>query len=399
MSNNTPSIDSMLGIISNANQTASILESQRSTANNLISTMERNLDSLSKLSMNESDKLGNITDRNNAFLNQNLNNLGTTVKDNLQHGFAADLVAIERNGAGNLTAVDRVGNAVMSAVERNGNINSSATERNGGTVLSAVDRNGAANLIAAERIGSANISSLERIGSTLGMLGEKTNSVIANGFKDTAVSSERNFGETRLFNAQQFQNIERRAGDYYVQTEKNFGNIQNDLVRVENSLGRLSDTHHNATMIELLKTHAALDKSIDRNELNLTKQAAENYANVQIDAAKNRLSIEQKISDMGNDIKFTLLKDNNETRNILNKNYSESLRDGLNSEKIIHALHHHGHHDHYDHHHGHHHRHHGYDDANVIYDYRHNYGNRYDSRSPRRGRGGRGDGDGGGRGD
>ena len=47
-------------------------------------------------------------------------------------------------------------------------------------------------------------------------------------------------------------------------------------------------------MIELIKTHAALDKSIDRNEIQITRQASDNYANIQIEAAKNKAALEQK---------------------------------------------------------------------------------------------------------
>ena len=64
-------------------------------------------------------------------------------------------------------------------------------------------------------------------------------------------------------------------------------------------------------MIELLKVQASLDKSIDKSEMNLSKQAADNYANIQIEAAKNHLGLEQKLAEIGNDIKLSIIKDNN----------------------------------------------------------------------------------------
>ena len=107
--------------------------------------------------------------------------------------------------------------------------------------------------------------------------------------------------------------------------------MNNDLLRVENSLGRLSDQHFAASQIELLKATALLDKGADKNaaelykqnadsfaktqldmaklELSLAKQAAENFANVQIENAKNRLGLEQKIVETGNDIKMNVLKE------------------------------------------------------------------------------------------
>jgi hypothetical protein len=229
-------------------------------------------------------------------------------------------------------------------------------ERIGADNINATDRNGAANLLTSERIGN-NISSLLN----------QNNNLLNTSIKNAEVTSERNFGETRLFNSTQNQNLERRVGDYHLQTERNFHNINNDLLKVENSLGRLADNHHNANMVELLKVHAALDKSIDRNEMNLSRQASDNYANIQIEAAKNRLGLEQKISEMGNDIKLSIIKDNNDTRNLINSYNNDNIRNDLQAEKIIHALHHHyphhhhyDHHDHHDRHHDRHHDHHYY---------------------------------------
>jgi hypothetical protein len=145
-----------------------------------------------------------------------------------------------------------------------------------------------------------------------------------------------------------------------------FKHVNNDLLKVENSLGRLADNHHNSSMIELLKVHSALEKGIDRSEMSITRQAADNYANIQIEAAKNRLGLEQKISDIGNDIKLSIIKDNNETRNLINSHNNDNIRNDLQSERIIHALHHH-HPYHHPHHHPHHH-HGGYDNY-----HHHNY--------------------------
>jgi len=48
-------------------------------------------------------------------------------------------------------------------------------------------------------------------------------------------------------------------------------------------------------MMEMLKIHSSLDKSIANSELNITKQNADNYANIQIEAAKNKMALENKI--------------------------------------------------------------------------------------------------------
>jgi hypothetical protein len=38
----------------------------------------------------------------------------------MQHGFNADITAIERKSAANTATTDRVGNALSSAIDRNG---------------------------------------------------------------------------------------------------------------------------------------------------------------------------------------------------------------------------------------------------------------------------------------
>jgi len=356
-----PSIDAMLGIISNNNQTSAILDNQRAVTESIKNSMERNTQGLSSIVANDADRIVNIVDRNNAFANQNLNTIGSSLKDILQHGFSADLTAIERTSAANAATTDRVGNSLSSAIERNGSMNMNTTERTS-----------AANAIASERIGGQ-----------LATLVEKNNREIMSGFKENMLTSERNFGETKLFNATQNQFIERKLGEYYVQSERNFGKLENDLSRVENSIGRLIDNHHNLTMMEMLKMNNGLEKSIANSELTIVKQAADNYANTQIEAAKNKLSLEQKITEVAGEIKLANIKDNNDTRALINNYNNDSMRFDLQSERIIHAMHHH--HPHHHHHDRHHDR-----------DYHHHYYNNFDGR---RGGRGRGDGGGDGRGD
>jgi hypothetical protein len=321
MNNGSQSVDSMLGIINNASQTSTLLESQRNAVDTLRATQERNLNALMQSLASDNQRAEHLNQLNNSFANQNLNSIGTSLKELIQTNANHQLSAIERNGAEN---------------------------------LNATDRNGAANLVTSERIGN-----------TLASLLNQTNNTLNTSIKEGGITTERNFGESRLFNSTQNQILERRIGDYHLQTERNFHNINNDLLKVENSLGRLADNHHNANMIELLKVHASLDKSIDRSEMNLSKQASDNYANLQIEAAKNRLGLEQKLAEVGNDIKLSIIKDNNETRNLINSYNNDNVRNDLQTEKIIHALHHHHPHHHHDYHHDYHHRHH--DDRHHHY--------------------------------
>jgi len=328
------SIDAMLGILNNANQTATIVDSQRNISDSLRAATERNLNALMQGISSENQKTENLITMNNAFANQNLATIGSSLKDLIQTTGNTQLSAVERTGATSVGAVDRVGSLLSHSLERIGGDNINATERTS----------------------AASIGATERIGNNLSSLLSANNNLLNTSIKEGQVTSERNFGETRLFNSTQNQNLERRIGDYYVQSERNFHNINNDLLKVETSLGRLMDNHYNTGMMELLKVHSSLDKSINQSENNLTRQSADYYANIQIEAAKNKLGLEQKITEMG----LNIIKDNNDTRNLINSYNNDNLRNDVQTEKIIHALHHH----HYDHHR--HHRHH--DD-----DYRHHH--------------------------
>jgi len=334
------SVDSMLGILNNANQTAVLIDSQRNIAENLRSANERSLNNIVNTIDTGNNKTENLINMQNQFANQNLATLGTSLKDMINVTSGANLTAIERNGALGVNATDRNSSLLSHSLERIGADNINATERNG-----------AVNLVAAERIGN-----------NLANLLNQNNNLLNAGIKDGMVITERNFGESRLFNSTQNQIIERKIGDYHLQNERNFHGLNNDLLKVENSLGRLADNHHNSSMIELLKVHSAIEKGIDRSEMSITRQAADNYANIQIEAAKNRLGLEQKISDIGNDIKLSIIKDNNDTRNLINSYNNDNIRNDLQTERVIHALHHHHPHHHphnheygYDNYHHHHH--------------------------------------------
>jgi len=343
---NGQSVDSMLGVISNANQTATIIDSQRTIADSLRAANERNLNAVMNSINTDNQRSDHLINLHNAFANQNLSTLGSSLKDMLQSTASTQLSATERNGAAGINATDRVGSMLSHSLERIGGDNINATERTG----------------------ALSVNTTERVGGNLSTLLSQNNNLLNTAIKEAGIISERNFGETRLFNSTQNQNLERRIGDYYLQAERNFHGLNNDLLKVENSLGRLADNHHNASMIELLKVQASLDKSIDRNELNLTRQASDNYASMQIEAAKNRLGLEQKMTELGNDIKLTLLKDNNDTRNLINSYNNDNIRNDLQSEKIIHALHHHyPHHHHHHPHHDYHHRHHDREHHNHFY--------------------------------
>ena len=317
----TQTVDTMLGLMNNCQQTNTLIENQRAIAEGIRGADERNTIALSSLIDRDSDRSINMQDRNHGFTNQNINAIGSSLRDIIQSGFSQDQAAIERTAAMNLGTTERVGNSIGLAVERNGGLNHSTTER---------------------------------VGGTLGMAIEKNNKEIMSGFKDSDLATERNFGETRLYNSTLSHGLQQKIGDYYLNTEKNFGKVELDLSKVENSIGRQIDhTYHN-TVVELLKLKNDLQKDIASSEKVITKQADEHFNYSQIEAVKNKYEIQKNIVDGNNELKYFNYKDGNDTRDLFKDYKKEDLRTDLQYEKLIHALHHHYPHGHHHAHHGHH---------------------------------------------
>jgi len=413
------------GIIDNGKQTATILEGQRAMADNVINNNIRDV-----------NKLTDSIEKNGHFYTQNLNQIGSTLRDVMERNGTASITAVEKTAKAlsdsisdktNLIShsIERIGGDNINATERVGALNLASTERNAGSLGIALERVGAAAVNTSERIGSTNGIAIERTNANMNMVGNSILGSIATGFKENMIETLRDSGENKLFVATQVQGLDKQIGSYFQQGQRDIGRLETDLSKVENSLGRVADNHYASSQIELLKATSMLDKNTDRVgadlarqgaenfaktqlemsklELSMAKQAAENYAATQIEAAKNRMGIEQKILEVGNDVKTTLLKDGFDTKRLLEQRNTENLRDNLNTEKVIHGMHHH-----YGNHHGHHHwghnRHHGHDwgygeGPYIVNDLRQNYHNRNDDRrrrdddDDRGGRGGRGGGD------
>jgi len=292
----------------------------------------------------------NAVERNGVANLVSLERLGNQLGTSYERIGSANLAAIERNGATNLVASERIGNYIGTSYERIGSAN-----------LAAIERNGATNLVASERIGNELGGNIERIGNVLNSGNKDILNEISSKFKDVLIGTERSIGDAKLFYAKQANKIENQAGNYFAANQNNFGNLRNDVLKVENNLERLSCQHFASGQLELLKSGNLLHKNADKNacdlakqngeqfaksqldisrlELSLTKQAAENYANIQIEAVKNRLILEQKIVETGKDTLMYLMKDTEGTRDLISKINNGLMRDSFNSEKIIHAMH------------------------------------------------------------
>lgn len=378
----------VFGLMDNGRQTSAIIDNTRIVADNAINMNTR-----------EFGRVHDNIERNALNTNNLIGKVETGIKDTIDTTSRNAMDAIERTGGAAVATTEKTGYANLVSLEHLGTQLGNQVERTGASAVSAAEKNGSANLVASERIGNQLGNALERIGGNLAVGNMDTLNAVSSGFKETLLGAERAIGDSKLFTSTQINNVEKQAGDYFAANQRNFGNVTNDLLKVENSLGRLSDQHFASGQLELLKVATMLDKNSDKNtfelakqsaenanksqldmsrlELSITKQAADNYANVQIEAAKNRLGLEQKILDTGKETLLTLLKDGEGTRSLINKYNTDNLRDNYQSEKIIHAMdHHYGHHGHHGHHdHGWGHR--GIrEDHNVVYDYRHNYHNR-----------------------
>jgi hypothetical protein len=409
----------MFGLFDNSRQTTQILDGTRSVGENIVNSSAR-----------EFGRIHDNIERNAINTNQLIGKSESGIKDTVHQTATTNLSATERTGAANITSLFQGNTALMNAIERNGGNSVSTAEKVGSAILTglsdrtanineSIERVATDTHSAIERTGALNLAAIERTGATAHNAIERMGGVNLAAIQNVGMNLERSNGDSKLLNATHFNQVEKQAGDYFAASQRNFGSIDNNLLKVENSLGRLSDQHFAASQIELLKAASLLDKNIDKTsgelyrqgadnsaktqldiaklELSLAKQASENFANIQIENAKNRLGIEQKIVESGNDIKMNLLREAESVKSLINERNTEYLRDNLQNEKIIHAMdHHYGHHGHHWHHghHGHHHGHHhrwDYDDAPaVVYDYRHNYNNNDDRRgrrndSPRRG--------------
>jgi hypothetical protein len=92
------------------------------------------------------------------------------------------------------------------------------------------------------------------------------------------------------------------------------------------SLKDIIQHRFNADLTAIERTSAATAATTDR------------VGNTQIEAAKNRLGLEQKIIENATDIKLSNIKDNIDTCNLINGYNNDNIQNDLQSEKIIHAI-------------------------------------------------------------
>jgi len=170
---NGQSVDAMLGIINNANQTATIVDSQRNIADSLRAANERNLGSLLNTVNTDNQRTNQLMNMHNEFANQNLSSLGSSLKDMIQSTASIQLSATERNGAAGINATDRVGSMLSHTLERVGGDNINATERTGALA----------------------VNTTERVGGNISTLLSQNNNILNTAIKDASVTTERNFGE------------------------------------------------------------------------------------------------------------------------------------------------------------------------------------------------------------
>ena len=164
--NTSQSVDSMLGIINNASQTATLLESQRNAVDTIRATQERNLNALMQSLASENQRNEHLSQMNNAFATQNANSIASGLKDLINTSYNNQLSATERIGSTTMGAIDRVGSTLSHNLERIG----------------------ADNINATERTGTANLLTSERIGNNMASLLNQTNNILNSSIKESAIS-------------------------------------------------------------------------------------------------------------------------------------------------------------------------------------------------------------------
>ena len=167
---------------------------------------------------------------------------------------------------------------VLASQERQNIATESRDNRNTQFIVDRIDDTSARTLASVERVMDATNNHY----SSLGIQAEKLANENAGLFADASAqlshfgreTAKEHYDIRRDISISQ-GSIERQAGDYFAKS-------QQDLVKVENSIGRQADSLHNQSMLKLSQ---------------LELQAANNTAYIQLEAAKNKADLSKQLSD------------------------------------------------------------------------------------------------------
>ena len=210
------------------------------------------------------------------------------------------------------TTPDYSQNFVLASQERQAIATEQRDNRNVNYIIDKIDDTSSRNLQATERtLDAVNIHA-----GNLGIQAEKLqNETVVNFGKASSELSHfaretaKEHYEIRRDIAQTEGRIQLQAGDYFAKS-------QQDLVKVENSLGRQSDNIHAQTMLKLGS---------------LELQSANNFAAIQLEAAKNKSDIYSALAECCCEVKERIGSSEASVKDLVNSNENNRLRDSLQS--------------------------------------------------------------------
>lgn len=208
------------------------------------------------------------------------------------------------------TTPDYTQNFVLASQERQAIATEQRDNRNVNYIIDKIDDTSGRNLTAIDRtLDAVNVHA-----GNLGVQAEKlANETVTNFAKASAElghfarETAKEHYEIRRDITSAKGDLERQAGDY-------FSKSQQDLIRVENSLGRQSDNIHAQTMLKL-------------GQLEL--QSANNLAAIQLEAAKNKSDLYSAFAECCCEIKEKVGTSEASVKDLINSNENNRLRDSL----------------------------------------------------------------------
>lgn len=336
--------------------------------------------------------------------------------------------AIERTGTASVLATQTAATNLGNAIERTGGSSVLATQTAATNLGNAVERTGSAAVLASqtaglqvgnavERIGGASVLATQSAEAVLGAAIERNGSQLFNETLRNGASTREAVNQAAIETRTMLEAIHSDSLKSHMatqlaakDTEFKIAGFSQQLSLQTATLGNDMFKQHQMMGMDMLKMKsdlerqgyeqsalaardsAAIAKEILATKADLAKQAAENTAQIQIEALKNKDQLSFQMSEIYRGLKSTALEvDSARLRDLSNDSRMENsfLKYGGG-----YPYGHHGHHDHYDHHRG---RGETYIHNHLGYEreYRRDRSPERRGRSPSRGRGGDGEGRGG----
>lgn len=243
------------------------------------------------------------------------------------------LSSAERQQLAGESRDNRIADHIVDTVYRTSANNLDSIERNGSANLSATQDGLYRLSTQAEKLQNENITyssqgfaSIQSQAYTNGFNAQKNHGEALFRIKDTQCEIKDTLGDYfHRVQAEGFHNtrrLERQAGDY-------FGKSQVDLVKVENSLGRLADVHFSQLQLQNANGFYKVSSDVKDSQAKLELQAAQNTAAIQLEAQKTKLDLMSKMAECCCEIKEKITASDASTKALIQSVETAGLRDQL----------------------------------------------------------------------